>query len=47
MIFTFWSEFGLQSGQKIVPSIEMSTRNLGAALVPLFTLEFLLQNQEN
>jgi bile acid:Na+ symporter, BASS family len=36
--FTYWFGFGLQHEQKIVLSIGMSTRNLGAALAPLFSM---------
>jgi len=36
--FTFWLGFGLRHDQKIVLSIGMVTRNLGAALAPLFSV---------
>ncbi len=35
---TYWCGFGLQHEQKIVLSTGMATRNLGAALAPLFTI---------
>jgi len=36
--FTYWFGFGLKHEQKIVQSIGMSTRNLGAAIAPLFSV---------
>jgi bile acid:Na+ symporter, BASS family len=36
--FPYWFGFGLQPGQKIVVSAGMATRNLGAALAPLFSV---------
>jgi bile acid:Na+ symporter, BASS family len=36
--FTYWLGFGLRHDQKIVLSIGMATRNLGAALAPLFSI---------
>jgi len=35
---TYWFSFGLQHEQKIVLSAGMSTRNIGAALAPLFSI---------
>jgi BASS family bile acid:Na+ symporter len=35
---TYWCAFGLQPEQKIVLSAGMSTRNIGAALAPLFSI---------
>ena len=35
--FPYWFGFGLKHEQKIVESIGMSTRNLGAAMAPLFS----------
>ncbi len=35
---TYWFGFGLQQEQRVVLSIGMSTRNLGAALAPLFSI---------
>lgn len=35
---SYWFSFGLPHEQKIVLSIGMSTRNLGAALAPLFSI---------
>jgi bile acid:Na+ symporter, BASS family len=35
---TYWFGFGLQHEEKIVLSTGMSTRNLGAALAPLFSI---------
>lgn len=37
MPLTYWLGFGLKHAEKIVVSIGMSTRNLGAALAPLFS----------
>jgi bile acid:Na+ symporter, BASS family len=37
-VFPFWFGFGLKSNQKIIQSIGMSTRNLGAAIAPLFSV---------
>jgi len=36
--FTYWLGFGLKHEQKIILSIGMSTRNLGAAIAPLFSV---------
>jgi len=36
--FTYWFSFGLKYEQKIILSIGMSTRNLGAAIAPLFSV---------
>jgi len=36
--FTYWCGFGLEPGQKIVLSTGMATRNIGAALAPLFSI---------
>ena len=36
--FTYWFGFGLQQEQKIVLSAGMATRNIGAALAPLFSI---------
>jgi BASS family bile acid:Na+ symporter len=36
--FTYWCGFGLQPDQKIVLSTGMATRNIGAALAPLFSI---------
>ena len=36
--FTYWCGSGLQHEQKIVLSAGMSTRNIGAALAPLFSI---------
>jgi len=36
--FTYWLGFGLKHEQKIILSIGMSTRNLGAASAPLFSV---------
>jgi len=38
MTFTYWFSFGLQHQQKIILSIGLSTRNLGAAIAPLFSV---------
>ena len=35
---TYWCGFGLRHEQKIVLSAGMATRNLGAALAPLFSI---------
>ena len=35
---TYWCGFGLQPDQKIVLSAGMATRNIGAALAPLFSI---------
>jgi BASS family bile acid:Na+ symporter len=35
---TFWFSFGLQHEQKIILTTGMTTRNLGAALAPLFSI---------
>jgi len=37
--FTYWFGFGLKHEQKMVMSIGMSTRNMGAALAPLLSIE--------
>jgi len=37
-LFPFWFGFGLKRDQKIIQSIGMSTRNLGAAIAPLFSV---------
>jgi len=37
--FPYWFGFGLRHEQKLVLSIGMSTRNLGAALAPLLSVE--------
>ena len=36
--FSYWLAFGLRQDRKIVLSIGMATRNLGAALAPLFSV---------
>ena len=36
--FTYWFGFGLKYEQRIILSIGMSTRNLGAAIAPLFSV---------
>ena len=36
--FSYWFAFGLRHEQKIVLSVAMTTRNLGAALVPLLAV---------
>jgi bile acid:Na+ symporter, BASS family len=36
--FTYWFAFGLPHEQKIVLSVGMTTRNIGAALAPLFSI---------
>ncbi|MFT5730488.1 MAG: BASS family bile acid:Na+ symporter [Desulforhopalus sp.] len=36
-VFTYWFGFGLKHEQKIILSVGMSTRNLGAAIAPLFS----------
>jgi BASS family bile acid:Na+ symporter len=38
MALPYWLGFGMQHGQKIVLSIGMPTRNLGAAIAPLFSV---------
>jgi BASS family bile acid:Na+ symporter len=38
MAFSYWFSFGLQHPQKIILSIGLSTRNLGAAIAPLFSV---------
>jgi bile acid:Na+ symporter, BASS family len=38
MAFPYWFGFGMGHGQKIVLSIGLSTRNLGAAIAPLFSV---------
>ena len=37
-VLPYWFGFGLQHDQKIILSIGMSTRNLGAAIAPLFSV---------
>jgi BASS family bile acid:Na+ symporter len=37
--FTYWFGFGLKHEEKIVLSLGMTTRNLGAAVAPLFSIE--------
>lgn len=38
MAFPYWFGVGLEHGRKIVLSIGLSTRNLGAAIAPLFSV---------
>jgi BASS family bile acid:Na+ symporter len=38
MAFSYWFGFGLQHQKKIILSIGLSTRNLGAAIAPLFSV---------
>jgi BASS family bile acid:Na+ symporter len=38
MAFPYWFGFGMRHAQKIVLSIGLSTRNLGAAIAPLFSV---------
>lgn len=42
-VFTYWFGFGLKHEQKIILSIGMSTRNLGAAIAPLFSVAVIDQ----
>jgi bile acid:Na+ symporter, BASS family len=39
--FSYWMSFGLKHEQKIVLSLGMATRNLGAAIAPLFSLSVM------
>jgi BASS family bile acid:Na+ symporter len=39
--FSYWMAFGLKHEQKIVLSLGMATRNLGAAIAPLFSLSVI------
>lgn len=40
-VISYWLSFGLKHRQKIIISIGMSTRNLGAAVAPLLSLQVM------